>query len=78
MGGHRPSDEALGELDAALSRLNAMEAASSGAQRDNVRMMRMLVEGQMHSVRELEHLKRALDLLTEQVFRVNDRLNRGA
>lgn len=73
---HRPSDEMLQELDDALSRLNAMEIVASDDQKAHVRMMRMLVEGQMHSIREFDHLKKALDLLTEQIFKVQDRLNK--
>ncbi|RNJ75218.1 MAG: hypothetical protein EB829_07000 [Nitrosopumilus sp. H8] len=74
---HRPSEEMLQELDNALSRLNAMEIVSSDEQKNHVRIMRMLVEGQMHSIREFEHLKKALDLLTEQIFKVQDRINQA-
>ncbi|CAI9831165.1 MAG: hypothetical protein MPI95_05320 [Nitrosopumilus sp.] len=70
---HRPADEALREIDAALARLNAMEAANP-EQRDVIRMLRMLAAGQAHSIREAEHLKKALDLLTEQIFKIQDRI----
>lgn len=72
---HKPSDEMLKELDALLSKLNAMEiVASDDWQKNSVKVMRALVEGQVHSVTEFGHLKKAIDLLTLQLFDVQNRL----
>ena len=68
---HKPSDEMLKELDNTLSRLNAMEiVAPDDHQKDVVRIMRRLVEGQMHSIREFDHLKKAMDVTLQQIFKV--------
>lgn len=70
---HKPADEMLKELDNTLSRLNAMEiVAADGYQKDTVRIMRMLVEGQMHSIREFGHLKKAMDVTLEQIFKIQN------
>lgn len=70
---HTPADEQRANLDALLSKVNALEVASSDEhQKQVVRVLRALVEGQIHSVNEFEHLKKAIDLLTEQLFKVRD------
>ncbi len=70
---HKPSDEMLKDLDNTLSRLNAMEiVASNGFEKDTVRILKMLVEGQMHSVREFDHLKKAMDVTLQQIFKVQN------
>lgn len=72
---HKPSDEMLKELDAMLSRLNAMEiVASDGFEKNSIRIQRSLIEGQMHTVREFDHMKKALDLITQQLFEVMNRV----
>ena len=72
---HKPSDEMIRDLDNMLSKINAMEiAASDDFERNTVRILRALTEGQMHSVREFGHLKKAIDLLTLQLFDVQNRL----
>jgi len=69
----------LKEMDNTLSRLNAMEiVASDELQKDTVRIMRMLVEGQMHSVREFDHLKKAMDITLEQIFKVQNQVSKQA
>ncbi len=70
---HRPSDEMIKELDNMLSKLNAMEiVASEGFQKNSIKIHRALVEGQMHSINEFQHLKKAIDLLTVQLFKIQD------
>lgn len=76
---HKPSEEMLKEMDNTLSRLNAMEiVAADELQKDTIRIMRMLVEGQMHSVREFDHLKKAMDITLEQIFKVQNQVSRQA
>ena len=41
----------------------------------NVKILRKLTEGQIHSINEFEHLKKAIDLLTIQLFDVKDKIN---
>ena len=72
---HRPSDEMLKDLDNLLSKLNAMEiVASDEHQKNLIKIQRALVEGQMHSINEFQHLKKAIDLLTLQLFDVQNKV----
>ena len=72
---HKPSDEILKDLDNMLSKINAMEiVASDDFQKNSIKIMRALVEGQMHSVNEFQHLKKAIDLLTLQLFDVQNKI----
>ena len=71
---HKPSDEMIKDLDNLLSKLNAMEiVASDDYQKNSIKILRALVEGQMHSVNEFQHLKKAIDLLTLQLFEVQNK-----
>jgi hypothetical protein len=73
---HKPSDEMIKDLDNLLSKLNAMEiVASDKFQKNSIKMQRALVEGQMHSINEFQHLKKAIDLLTLQLFDVQNKIN---
>ena len=68
---HAPPSEMRRDLDGLLSKINALEiVASDEWQRGTVRVMRALTEGQIHTVNEFEHLKKAIDLLTLQLFEV--------
>ena len=46
--------------------------ASDDFQKNSIKIMRALVEGQMHSINEFQHLKKAIDLLTLQLFDVQN------
>jgi hypothetical protein len=73
---HKPSDEIIKKLDNLLSKLNAMEIiASDDHQKNSIKVMRTLVEGQIHSINEFQHLKKAIDLLTLQLFDVQNKIN---
>jgi len=71
---HVPSEEMQKDLDNLLSKLNAMEiVAKDEFQINSVKVLRALVEGQIHSINEFEHLKKAIDLLTLQLFEVQNK-----
>jgi hypothetical protein len=71
---HAPAEEMKKDLDNLLSKLNAMEiVAKDEFQINSVKVMRVLVEGQIHSINEFEHLKKAIDLLTLQLFEVQNK-----
>ena len=73
MSKHKPSDEMIKEFDALLSKLNAMEiVAADDIQKNSIKVMRALVQGQIHSINEFTHLKKAIDLLTLQLFEVQN------
>ncbi len=72
---HAPAEEMKKDLDNLLSKLNAMEIVSKDEfQTNSVKVLRALVEGQIHSVNEFEHLKKAIDLLTLQLFEVQNKI----
>ncbi len=73
---HRSSDDMKKELDVMLAKLNALEiVAQDEFQKGTVKVLRRLVEGQIHSVNEFDHLKKALDLITLQLFEVKNKQN---
>ncbi len=73
---HRTSDELKKELDIMLSKINALEIiASDEFQRGIVKVARRLTEGQIHSINEFDHLKKALDLLTLEIFEIKNKRN---
>jgi len=70
---HVPSEEMKKDLDNLLSKLNAMEIiAKDEFQTNSVKVLRALVEGQIHSINEFDHLKKAIDLLTLELFKVQN------
>ena len=75
MSSHGSSDEMLKNLDNILSKINAMEIiSSSNFEKNAIKIMRSLTEGQMHSIREFDHLKKAINLLTEQIFKTQNEI----
>jgi hypothetical protein len=73
---HRSSDDMKKELDTMLSKLNALEiVAQDEFQKGTIKVLRRLVEGQIHSVNEFDHLKKAIDLITLQLFEVKNKQN---
>ena len=71
-----PSEEMKSELEILLSKINALEVVSNDEyQKGVVKVLRKLVEGQTHSIDEFEHLKKAIDLVTLQLFEVQKKLN---
>lgn len=73
---HVPSDEIKKNLDNLLSKLNGMEiVAKDEFQTNAVKVLRVLVEGQIHSINEFDHLKKAMDLLTLELFKVQNKSN---
>ncbi len=74
MNKHPPADQMKKDLDILLSKLNALEvSAPDDYQKGIVKVLRALVEGQMHSINEFEHLKKAIDLVTLQLFEVKNK-----
>ena len=72
---HKPSEQIIQDLDNMLSKLNAMEIiASNEFQKNSVQVMRSLIEGQIHSIKEFDHLKKALDLMMLQIFDVQNKV----
>lgn len=73
---HTPADEMKKDLEDLLSRINALEvSAPDDYQKSLTKVLRVLTEGQMHSINEFEHLKKAIDLLTMQLFDAQNKIN---
>ena len=52
-----------------------LNVAPDDYQRSLTKVLRTLTEGQMHSINEFEHLKKAIDLLTMQLFDAQNKIN---
>ncbi len=48
--------------------------ASDDYQKNSIKILRLLVEGQIHSINEFSHLKKAIDLLTLELFDVQNKI----
>ena len=59
------------ELDALISKIDALEAAATDREKKSLMgILKVLAENQKHFADEFEHLKKALDLLTVQIFKI--------
>lgn len=64
------------DLDIVLSRLNALEVSTTDdLQKSLIGIIRVLVDTQTHSLNEFDHLKKAIDLLTLQIFKLESKKN---
>lgn len=71
---HAPADEMKRDLDNMLSKINALEiVATDEFQKGTAKVLRSLVEGQIHSINEFEHLKKAIDLITLELFKIQNK-----
>ena len=62
-------DEIQKELEVISSRLNALEASTSDKQQKALLgIIKLLVENQKHFIKESDHFRKAMDLLTLQIF----------
>ena len=73
---HAPKEEMIKDLENILAKINALEVTAKDEEaKANVKISRKLTEGQIHSINEFDHLKKAIDLLTMQLFDVKDKIN---
>lgn len=76
---HAPPDQLQEEMENLLARINAMEVTSKDEfQTSTTRVLRELVQGQIHSLNEFSHLKKAIDMVTLEVFKVSQAANQKA
>ena len=60
------------ELDILVSKIDALEASAADREKKSLMgILRVLAENQKHFADEFEHLKKALDLLTVQIFKMD-------
>jgi hypothetical protein len=73
---HAQKEELIKELENILAKINALEVTAGDEEKKaNVKILRKLTEGQIHSINEFDHLKKAIDLLTMQLFEIKDKIN---
>ncbi len=71
---HASKDDMVKNYENLLAKINALEvSAKDDYQKNIIKVIRMLTEGQIHSINEFDHLKKALDLLTLQLFDVKNK-----
>ena len=65
------------ELDVLISRISALEASATDREKKSLLgVLKVLAENQKHFVDEFEHLKKALDLMMVQIFKMDQAKNR--
>ena len=75
---HSDSDEMQKQLDTLKSKINALEASSENNwQRNVAQTLFVLVDQQSHTLKEFNHLKKAIDLLTLQLFKVENTVRKS-
>tara|TARA_B100000929_G_scaffold59130_1_gene44601 strand:+ start:542 stop:769 length:228 start_codon:yes stop_codon:yes gene_type:complete len=71
---HAPLDSTLKDLDNILSRVNGLEVSSTDEyQRATVSVLKTLVQGEINLFKEFEHLKKAIDLVTLEMFKIKNK-----
>jgi len=57
-----------------ISRINGLEASSTDEyQRSMSSVLKTLAQGELNMFQELEHMKKALDLLTLELFKIKNK-----
>ena len=71
---HIQHDNIVKELDIMISRINGLEASSTDEyQRSMSSVLKTLAQGELNMFQELEHMKKALDLLTLELFKIKNK-----
>jgi len=71
---HIAHDNIVKELDTMISRINGLEASSTDEyQRSMSSVLKTLAQGELNMFQELEHMKKALDLLTLELFKIKNK-----
>ena len=71
---HASKDDMVKNFENLLAKINALVVtAKDDYQKNVIKVLRALTEGQIHSINEFDHLKKAIDLLTLQLFDVKNK-----
>ena len=71
---HIPLDSTIKELEDMASRINGLEVSSTDKyQKSIVSILKTLVQGEITLFKEFEHLKKAIDLVTLEMFKVKNK-----
>ena len=70
---HIPLDSTIKELEDIVSRVNGIEVSSTDEyQKAIVTVLKTLVQGEITLFKEFEHLKKAIDLVTLEMFKIKN------
>ena len=71
---HIPLDSTIKELEDMVSRVNGLEVSSTDEyQKSIVSVLKTLVQGEITLFKEFEHLKKARDLVTLEMFKIKNK-----
>ena len=71
---HIPLDSTIKDLEDMMSRINGLEVSSTDEyQKAIVSVIKTLVQGEITLLKEFEHLKKAIDLVTLEMFKVKNK-----
>ena len=71
---HIPLDSTIKELDDMMSRVNVLEVSSTDEyQKAMVSVLKALLQGDINMFKEFEHLKKAIDLVTLEMFKIKSK-----
>jgi hypothetical protein len=73
---HIPHDDRKKDLEIIMSRINGLEvSATDEYQIAVVSVLKILVQGEINLFAEFEHLKKAIDLITLEIFKLQNKTN---
>ncbi len=71
-----PHDDRKKDLEIIMSRINGLEvSATDEYQIAVVSVLKILVQGEINLFAEFEHLKKAIDLITLELFKLQNKAN---
>ena len=71
---HAAHDDIMKELDNMVSRINGLEVSSTDEyQVATVSVLKTLAQGEINLFKEFEHLKKAIDLVTLEMFKIKSK-----
>ena len=71
-----PHNDRKKDLEIIMSRINGLEvSATDEYQIAMVSVLKMLVQGEINLFTEFEHLKKAIDLITLELFKLQNKAN---
>ena len=71
-----PHDDRKNDLEIIMSRINGLEvSATDEYQIAVVSVLKILVQGEINLFAEFEHLKKAIDLITLEIFKLQNKTN---
>jgi len=71
-----PHNDRKKDLEIIMSRINGLEvSATDEYQIAMVSVLKMLVQGEINLFTEFEHLKKAIDLITLELFKLQNKTN---